>query len=437
MARKSTPNTMLGASEKGRRVVTGELSLSERIVSTFESVRVSVRPVVVAFTGTTLRPAILVRSLGIDQTLAARVVRVLKSPDVTEVIHEFPSPEGLRILLAAAARVKPDAPLQERALACIDAYERLLADVPGGRAGLDMIAADWSPATRVRAENSARQAVFKSMSSLMGFFAEQTLETAIIRPSAGSDRACDTVFVLGKYGIRRLRPGGRITVYGRQVGEELLAQGMPGRSLTISGEKMTCADDGLLTDYCSKPIPEMHLTRRPGVELNVLPEGVPAVNEPVSIVGAHLVRGSGVRPLCGDDRPWDEGFVSRLPSKFLLFDVLVEEGTFPHDPMLTSTLFGFTPSQLSPDSDTFRLDEVSLTGKIERLERGLPDLECAEIPGYAAMIGQVFQKSGWDRSRFIGYRFKVRYPVPLVRLTYWFFGGPRDARADQHGSGGR
>ena len=400
---------------------TGDQVTLERAVAVAEGLRAAFRPLVESFAGTSPRPATLSRGLGIDATLAARLVRLVKSVDMSDVMHEIPSPQGLRIALAAAQERRVALPIYLRALSEVNRFEALLHDIPRGRNGLDVMAAEWSSATRVRVESAARQAVYRSMSSLMGFACERTLETAIIQPSEGSERSCDTIFLLGKFGIRRLRHGGRVTVYGRQDDDELAVPGTGGTTVSLQGTPISGATDCFLHDFCSSPLPEIQIARRPGLELCVLPEGVPGVNDPASIVGAQLVRRSGLRPLKTEDPPWAEGFVSRLPSKYLLFDLFVKEGTFDQEPRLTSTLYGFAPSNLSPDSDTFRLDEVSLSGKIERLDRGLGDIQCAEIPSYPAMIDQVFRRSGWDRSKFIGYRFRVRYPVPLVRLTYWFF----------------
>jgi hypothetical protein len=57
---------------------------------------------------------------------------------------------------------------------------------------------------------------------------------------------------------------------------------------------------------------------------------------------------------------------------------------------------------------------------VQTLSQGLDQIDCPEIPAYAPMINDAFTRLGWDRSRFIGYRTLVMYPVPVVNLSYWF-----------------
>jgi hypothetical protein len=162
------------------------------------------------------------------------------------------------------------------------------------------------------------------------------------------------------------------------------------------------------------------------MELSVLDEFTPPINTPVTLVDAHVVRGSG--PLHDENGgyPVVESLIPRLPAKDLVFDLLVREDMFEQDPVFTTTLHGFVPNEASPDSQVFRLDEVAVSAKIERLPLGLGDVGCEEIARYPAILDRVFSQSGWDRRRFLGFRCRMRYPVPLVRLSYWL--RPRKAR---------
>jgi len=413
-----------GANE-ARSVVAGPMPL--RVSALAESLMDAMRPIVTQVTGSSARPSTLARTLSIDPSLSARVLRALRSDDVADVIHEIPSPEGLRIILAAATRHGIDPAARDTAARAIREFEVLLDEIPGGRATLDSIASEWSPATRERAEHSARQGIYKSMSSLLGFFAETSMQTVIVQPSESAG-FCDAVYVLGKYGLRRMRNGGRITVYGRQGGlnpsdgdvEDTTKPSS--RSLTLSGVWSQDPREYLLSEFCSRPVPELQVARQGNVDLCLLPERVPDVNQPTSIVSAQLLRRSGVRPASASQEPYWEAHLPRVPSKFLLFDILVREDTFSGTPSLTSTLHGLSTTNVLPDSPTFPLDEVAMGTPMQHLARGLSGLEVTELPQHANLVDSVFRRVGWDRGRFVGYRCRVRYPVPMVKITYWFRG---------------
>ena len=384
----------------------------------------SLRPIVATVVGPSPRPSTLARGLKIDATLAGRIVRALRSRNVVDVIHEIPSPEGLRIVLAATSRHEIDHHVRSRAADAIREYELLLADLPGGRATLDTIAADWSPATRERAENSSRQSIFKSMSNLLGVLADAAFETVFIQPSEDDPDWLDTVYVVGKLGMRRLRSGGPITAFGRaNVTNSENVRSRMGVPLTLLGRHSDEPLDYLLEGFSSHPLPSLKTVRRASLDLILLPPAVPTINTPVSLVFAQLIRHSGLRPRRPGDDPFVESHIPRIPSRDLVFDAMVREDTFQTTPDLSAALHGIAPGSVLPDSPDFRRDEVAVTVKLEHLRAGLSGVEVPEIPGYTELIDAVFRAVGWDRSAFAGYRCRMRYPVPLVEIAYSFPAG--------------
>ncbi len=47
------------------------------------------------------------------------------------------------------------------------------------------------------------------------------------------------------------------------------------------------------------------------------------------------------------------------------------------------------------------------------------DIGCQELPQLREVMQHVFERSGWDASRFRVYRTRVVYPPPMVSLTWW------------------
>ena len=400
--------------------------LSSRVIEVASGLLESFRPIVETLSGPTPRPATLARAIKIDATLAGRMVRALRSRNVSDVIHEIPSPEGLRIVLAAASRHDIPADVRDHSARAIREFELLLADLPGGRATLDTIAADWSPATRERAENSSRQSIFKSMSNLLGVLADGAFETVFIQPSEDPEWV-DAVYVIGKLGMRRLRTGGPITAFGRRNNldrQDLKSQ--IGQPLTLEGQYSADPTRYLLEEFSSEPLPTLNTVRRQNLDLILLPPAVPAINVPVSLVFAQYIRRASVRPRKAGDEPFLESHIPRIPSRAFLFDVIAREDTFASAPELSAALHGISPGGVSPDSPDFRRDEVAVTVKLEHIRTGVTDIDCPEVPEYARLIDAVFDAVGWDRSAFMGYRCRMKYPVPLVEISY-SFSGPSSA----------
>jgi hypothetical protein len=57
---------------------------------------------------------------------------------------------------------------------------------------------------------------------------------------------------------------------------------------------------------------------------------------------------------------------------------------------------------------------------IEQLGMGLARTGIKEIPSYERLLGHVFERTGWDASRYRGYRAKITYPVPMIYMNWWF-----------------
>lgn len=396
-----------------------QAGMMSRVRPVLDEIRNSLVATLLEVGGKVPRASTLARDLGIDKTLSARILRALRPPDIASVIYEIPSPEGLRIFLAAASRGGLSEPTRDRAALAIREFERLISEFPGGRSGLNAAFTGLSKATRDHTERAAKQAIYKSMSMLLGFSCDVSLATFIIRRSSVDAAFSDTAYVLGKYDVRRVRPSHAITMFGRTLVPAKADDPDTVTGRTLDGRVTDSVTDYLLTDYCTSPLPQMEVVRTSTAVLNVLPDGIPAVNEAVSMVSAQLVRRS-THLASGAKYPCFEGFTPRMPSRVLVMDALVEDGLFDGPPILGTTLHSLTGVPVAPGNPAFHLDEVSLQSPMQMLPLGLDQIDCSEIPSYAPMISDVFSRLGWDRSKFVGYRTLVMYPVPVVNLSYWF-----------------
>lgn len=378
-------------------------------------------PLLRTFAGQSMRPAALARSIGIDRTLAARIVRAAKSEDPTgsDTLKESPAPGGLRILIDAARRAGASDAALEISVLATNRFEHLILEFPGGRSALDTALAERDRALRDRNERAAKQAIHRAMSSLVGYQADTMLATTIISP--GQDEAsCDVTYVLGKYGVRRLRASSPITVFG--VRSNPNAQSLPQTHVeTIDGQSdPENAGAYLMPDFCSRPMPPLSLFQSGSMLLYTLADSVPKLNHPVSLTAAIVARNAGPRNESGEHAFHFESHVCRLPCKALLADVLIHEELFAGIvPTVSSTLQGIGSGERRPDMPEFQLDRIDLGLPLSPLGIGLSTTETSDVPRYPQLLAQVFARRGLNPDRFRGYRLRVQYPVPLVSFTVW------------------
>lgn len=394
-------------------------ALRERITTVVEALRGSLVPLVQLAAGPSPRPSALARILAIDKTLAAKLLRSIRAPDTAEVLNEIPSPEGLRIVLSALPSSAVHAERQ-RAADAIRAFELLIDEFPGGRSALDAAAGEFSPALRERTQHAAKQGMFRAMSSLLGYSADVSLSSVIIQPSADG-RCLDVVHILGKYGVRRIRPSGPVTLLGRQRTPGSEAPPGVARAESVLGKVSNRPEAFLLPGLCSANLPTLSAVEEGNLWLCVLPDGVPAVNTPISITSGHIVRNDAIRYAASSGDRARESFAPRMPTRVLVLDVFVRSDTFAHTtPDVTTTLMGLSQSTNNHDSATLSLDSVQLDSPLESLGVDLARADCDDIPGYSRTLAGVFDSLGWNPAQFVGHRCRVQYPVPMVLMSFWF-----------------
>lgn len=394
------------------------LDLRSREVA--EALRAVLAPIVQEAAGPGARPATLARSLEIDRTLAARILRAVRSRDSLLVLQEIPSPHGLRIFLDAARQAGMSESLCDTAGETVRQFEHLIHEFPGGRSALDAAVAAWAPEMRERTEKSAKQAVFKSMSCLLGYHAETTASTVIIQPSASGER-CDAISIMAKEGLRRIRSSMPITVCGRSFMQQDVADAQAPYVETIDGTRPHASEACLLEEFCSRPIPSLRVLEQQKLFLYTLDESDPPVNVPVTIASAMIMRNAYARGRTAENHyEWEE-VVPRIPTRLLVMDILLRDDVYPGvAPEPRSRLYGLAKRPVKPDEDAFKLDQLDLTLPSEFLGNGRFDLRLEEFPRYAEMVDSLFERTGWERRRFRAFRCRVQYPVPLVAITHWF-----------------
>ncbi|MCB1281271.1 MAG: hypothetical protein KDB18_07085 [Salinibacterium sp.] len=378
-------------------------------------------PILEEISGVSQRPASLARSLGIDKSLSGRILRSIKATEPFEVVHNAPAPYGLRLFVEAAERKGINPGLCRRAESAIARFESLIQSFPDGRTALEAAISDHLPEVRARNERAARQAAYKSMSYLMGYQAEGTFHASVISPSSDNNSKLDFMHISGLHGLRRLRGRAPMILFGLRGYDP--SPDEPARIETIDGEPHTQdASRYLLSDFCSRPMPDLKVHKEGLVTHLVLRAASVPANTPVTLVNGWVSRNGSLRYRSEHrTHEWHSGFI-RVPARVRVQDYFIHRDVLPGTPDLRARLQGLVSSHEPPAGDEVHVDQVDINVSLESMGSGLSPAVArnAAVPGYEGLLRQVFDRSGHSISDFRVYRCEVVYPVPFVSLTAWF-----------------
>jgi hypothetical protein len=372
------------------------------------------------------RPARLVRTAGLDKSLASRLVRSVRAETDHEFLHLVPSPTGLRIF-AEGARDAGDREAIRRLEAAIDRFQQLLDATPGGRDAIDSVVSESSPDIRERREHVAKQATFKSMSFLLGHFCE-TLATSLFLVPSRNGRTVDAIEVHQRLGLRRLRPSTPLALLSILTPPE----GEPPEDSTwietIDGGAGTFSPrDFLLSDFSSEPLPDLEVLVT-GPMTTLLLAGDPEVRTPARLTSAFRIRnGWSLRP-SGPLQPI-RGYVLHMPCRTVARNVFVAEDVFPGGTPRIAFRLPAPGGYQSPDLDDERRHPgtIDLTAPIEQLPTGARAFDVPGVAGTRGAIEHALERAGHASTKFHGWRCTLAYPVPLIEMFWWLAmpGAPR------------
>lgn len=394
--------------------------LDNQICAVSSSLQCSVRPIVEDLIGASHRPVALARRLGIDKSLTGRIMRSVKASDPFEIIHNAPAPYGLRIFLNAAAEAGIDEDLRLKAEASIAEFESLIGAFPEGRSALEAAISDYIPEVRRRNERTAKQALYKSMSYLLGYQAEAAYQATVLAPTECGGMV-DSMHINGQVQLRRLRGDSPVNLFG--VRRYDMQPGTPNWMETLDGERgVVEAERYLLERHCDKPIPRLSVRDEQNVVYSTLDAESLPINSPVTLVNGWITRNASLR-YKSDERAheWHSSFL-RIPTRVLLQDYFIHEDIWPGTPQMQVRMHGLVTDSVRSKVPGRQHDEVDMEVSAVPLGMGYEsaDLRHPAVPHYQAAIGQAFDRAGLEPERFRAYRCAVVYPVPFVSLTAWF-----------------
>lgn len=379
-------------------------------------------PIIRQIAGSSPRPARLSRYLKIDRTLASRLARAFRAEDPLEFMHIVPSPHGLRLFLAAAARggIEPD--VRTRAEKAVSRFQVLIDETPGGRATLNASVSAFSYEARTRNERTSKQAIYKGMAYVLGIQCDGMASAFIMRPSLTPNKV-DSIDVSHRIGMRRLRPTAPVGLLSHRLhARDVELKDTELRFETLDGSPAEDVHSFFLREFCSDPLPRMDIFETSIQATIALSEDGPPPEAPFDLTFAAIIRNTMGQYYAGKSTHTWRSYLLHCPCKTLVRDVFIRDdlyvGVVPEITLHIPSPMG--PETVRRPGSHGRMDTVDMAAPIDQLGTGLANVAVREMPSYARLLRHVFDRAGWDPSRYRGYRTTITYPVPLVYMNWWF-----------------
>ncbi len=408
-----------GGEQDNERSIVNDLE--KRIADTGSMLAATLGRVVEQIPGNPNGPQTLVRLLGINKVLTSRILKALRSRDSIAVMHHIPGPEPLRRFLRHAGRHGAGADVIDPALSAVDQFDALIRRETGDRASLNAIISAWLPEARRNFELRRKQAAFRAMSELKGVLVQTNLATVILHPSEGGNKI-DIVWIMGHLGLQRLRPGATIKLATRRITED----GDPPRvPLNLEGKPIKTLNDARLESFSTSSNTAIGVNSVNNVVHYTLKNGSFGRASTVDLMLAEVNLAEMPRYVPTELNRKGYVFAEvNLPSRLLLFDVLVHEDIYPGaDPRLLiyDTAFNGVADINDPSRDIDRMEFLEV---IQCLGAGSAKCRNTNVPRYVELLRSVFLHLQWNDLKFRGYRCAIDFPVYGTQVVMAFVPPP-------------
>ncbi len=383
------------------------------------SLRTALEEVVLSLFGPSPRPTHLINQLGLDKSLAGRIIQTLRSSDPLGALSRCPSPVGLELFLNAAARAGAQEESIERLRGAVGELDQLLGQFPRGRAGLEAAISGWKPQVREQGERTARHAAFNAMSFILGYQSDVTLGCTFLKPSADGE-SVDASFLSGQFGLRRLRAGEPLSIFGMRYYPLAENSEFNPNPTTLDGQDLETASC-LLEEFCRPGVPRIDVVKTNNQRLFVLPADQPPLNEPISMVIGHRTQNSWERYRSPERHEEWLTMLPRCPTRVYINDCFIRDDVYVGvEPVVTTHIVGVSPLPARERGPSFPLDEVHLAKEAGWVRNDIANIGTGEIPRHPDIISTAFQMLGEDPRRYRVHRLRMMHPVSGIVATRWF-----------------
>lgn len=364
------------------------------------------------------RASQLASALDLDEGLAWKLLKVIRTSDPFEATRYVPGQSGAEIFLGAARQKRVAQEVIARASEAFAEFRRLISEHAGDRRSFDMMAAGQIQRDRVWADQIHRKGAFQHLSYLYGIQARTELRTYVLAPSPNSE-TYDVLAIRGFYGVRRIResvPWRVSRVYAVDDAGEIRT--------TFDREPIdvdAAADprgDGLplVRAFCTSPMPEFRRVHRArGVDDYLLNDDRLGNAGQFTCVVGEILREAEPRYRDARHNVLSLNANLRTPCERLVMDVLIHRDLFSrYEPSAAIYCDAFMrdPSEPFQPWDRMPMDET-----ITPLGGGIAAVFTRDVPRYTELLSIALGRAGWDSEAFNAHRLCLAYPPVPTTVT--------------------
>jgi hypothetical protein len=358
-------------------------------------------------------PVLAAKKWGVDKVLASRLLKALRTEEPLAFLHRLPGNEPLMRVVRKSAKLGAPAEQIEAIESRLSDLDSLVRDIAGDRSALETLLSGWVPDMRREFELRRKQSLFRAMSQLKGAEATTQLAAVLLHPSA-TPGFIDIVWVSGFLGLRRLKFGANVRFATRRV----ISDNATRHPTALSGDSASDLTQMLLPEFCSRPVPSLHVRTTGNVVHYTLADNGVGPRSAVDLVACEVNRAELPRVLPKDTTR--KSFVYAevsTPAEALLFDVVIHQSLFTKaapELRLYDTSFEGVANPNDPQRDADRLD---LADSLESLGVGLAKSRSTAVPIMHPLLSRVCQSLSWKGDEMRIYRTLTDYPVYGSQVT--------------------
>lgn len=399
--------------------VAANLPVKVEATAASERLRAAIAAVIAALPVPIRKAADLQHCLRIDSALAWNLFRAATAASPLEVGRCVPGERATeRFLKQAQAQGVPEEVLEEVRTA-FALFERMVARHAGDRDVYESIVVGLQGATSDQFDLKQKRAAFRANRHIWGWEARVMTGCSIIHPAA-EPGFIEHAFITGEVDLRHLREGRVLRSTLRAQVEHTERRGEFPEVVRPIDADDPHADVGLLSRFCSQPIPRFQWQRgKDGTDMSVLSST--SLGNMGSVTYFKGVKFGGMRA----DPPGQEVFCFKTsgarPIEVLIQDILLHEKVWGGG---EPTLRVLTREPGAGESDD-SVDLLPIQERVVSLGSELSRLQTPDIPQYLDILRFALAKLGWEEHGFHIYRVRIEYPVlhACVRIEFGDGGG--------------
>lgn len=362
------------------------------------------------------RPTKVGRELGLDKTLAWKVVRFMEDDDLAGAARHMPGSGGVEIFLTALRKRGAESSQLDAAREADRQLRDFMEQHAGDRRSFEAMLASGGRDERI--ETEARKAYYRAGSAIWGVRARVQFLMLALRPSERTEGMLDGVQVSGLIDFERLRPDVPWII------RRLRATSDTGKGLQFEREPLDPAGKTgptvpLFPAYCSQPLPELQqFIGANGWVYDQIAPGPVGRSGALTCVTGEVYRDALPYRRSEDNTSAKYSLMIRTPVEGVHFDLLLHNDLRHFRPTQTTVrgLLEDRPAGGTPAAGGHLMAPFP-TGQLGHP----PRVQTTRIPFYPQMISEALTRAGWGGTEhFRAFRTDLDYPAAPCEITMHF-----------------